>query len=592
MRLTITKSKNFEFLYIQKDVYLGDVRGKKGTDNPSGKERTTIRFAKLGRMDELMEKMNMSREEVIAWGKAEAKRMTEEEKANNEIVSANYHPNVLIEKGERRLFDCGYLFLQSILYDLRIDNIFRNIKNRHKYEFDLENIFADLIYARIMEPGSKRSSYEYCKSLLEPPKYELHHVYRGLSVLGKEMDYIQAEIYKNTNFVVPRNNRILYYDCTNYYFEIEEPDELRKYGKSKEHRPNPIVQMGLFMDGDGLPLAFNLFEGNKNEQQSMTPLEEKILKDYGIDKVVVCTDAGLGSDANRAFNDVQDRAFIVTQSLKKLNKQDRMIAMNDEGWKRLSDGKTVDITAIKAEPELYTRDLFYKEESYGTKKVPGQIMYVTYSPRYALYQKEIRGRQVERAEKMAEEGKKKRDTNNPNDPARFVKKTAVTKDGEVAENMICELDTEKIAEESCYDGFYAVCTNLIEDSVKDILKISEGRWQIEESFRIMKTDFEARPAYVSREDRIKAHFLTCYLALLVYRIIEKKLEKKYTCRQIITTLRDMKLLASAGQGYLPAYTRTDLTDYLHRIFKFRTDYEILKKAYVRSLIRQTKDHSQ
>jgi transposase len=593
MRISIRpSSKSSDVIYIIKDIYLRDLRGKKGISNPSGKERTTVTVKKLGRIDELMEKMNMSRDEVIAWAKAEAKRMTDEEKANNEVISVDYHPNVLIDKGERRLFGCGYLFLQSLLYDLRIDNICRNIKNRHKYDFDLENILSDLVYARVLEPGSKRSSLDYCSSLLEAPKYQLHHVYRTLSVLAKEMDYIQAEIYKNSNFAVPRNNHILYYDCTNYYFEIEEPDELRKYGKSKENRPNPIVQMGLFMDGDGLPLAFNIFEGNKSEQQSMTPLEEEILKNYGIDKVVVCTDAGLGSDANRHFNDIQERGFIVTQSLKKLKEEDSKIAMNDEGWKRLSDGQRVDIAAIKAEPESYTNELFYKEEPYGTKKVPGQIMYVTYSPRYALYQKEIRKGQIERAEKMVNAGRSKRETKNPNDPARFVRKTAVTKDGEVAESTICELDTDRIMNESSYDGFYAVCTNLTADSVKDILKVSEGRWQIEESFRIMKTDFEARPVYLSREDRIKAHFLICYLALLLYRIIEKKLEKKYTCREIISTLREMKLLSSAGKGYIPAYTRTDLTDELHQLFGFRTDYEILKKSYIRSVIAKTKKRNQ
>ena len=320
-------------------------------------------------------------------------------------------------------------------------------------------------------------------------------------------------------------------------------------------------------------------------------VEEDILKNYGIDRVVVCTDAGLASDGNRAFNDVQGRGFIVTQSLKKLKEKDREIAMNDEGWKRLKDDAPVDIHAIQAEPELYTDFLYYKEEPYGTKKVPGQIMYVTYSPRYALYQREIRSRQIERAQKMIAEGKKKNDTHNPNDPARFVKKISVTDEGEVADRQVCVLDEDRIGSESMYDGFYAVCTNLVEDTAADVLKVSEGRWQIEESFRIMKTEFEARPVYLSRDDRIKAHFLTCFLALLFYRILEKKLNKAYTCRQIIRTLRDMKFITVEGIGYQPAYTRTDLTDELHRLFGFRTDYQIMKKSAVRSIIRQTKQRN-
>jgi transposase len=325
----------------------------------------------------------------------------------------------------------------------------------------------------------------------------------------------------------------------------------------------------------------------------MTPLEEEILKNYGIDKVVVCTDAGLGSDANRHFNDIQERGFIVTQSLKKLKEEDRKIAMNDEGWKRLSDGQRVDIAAIKAEPESYTNELFYKEEPYGTKKVPGQIMYVTYSPRYALYQKEIRKGQIERAEKMVNAGRSKRETKNPNDPARFVRKTAVTKDGEVAESTICELDTDRIMNESSYDGFYAVCTNLTADSVKDILKVSEGRWQIEESFRIMKTDFEARPVYLSREDRIKAHFLICFLALLVYRLLEKKLDeknagKKYTCSQILSTLKEMNFASVEEQGYMPLYERTELTDVLHEVCGFRTDYQFISKSKMREIEKNSK----
>lgn len=591
MRISIRpSSKKSDSIYIIKDLYLRDVRGKKSAGKPSGKDRTTVTVANLGKIPDLMASMNMTRDEVIAWAKEEARRMTEKEKKDNERVSIDYFPNLRIEKDVLRHFNCGYLFLQSLYYELRMDNVCRNISSRHDFKYSLDSILSDLIYARVLEPCSKRASYKYCQALLEPPKYQEHDVYRALSVLAEENDYIQSEVYKNSNFVLKRNNRILYYDCTNYYFEIEEDDEFRKYGKSKENRPNPIVQMGLFMDGNGIPLAFDLFEGNQNEQPSMKPLEQKIIRDFGIDKVIVCTDGGLGSEDNRLFNDIEGRAFIVTQSLKKLKAEEREAAMSDSGWRRLSDNKPVDLSEIRENPEQYKDCLYYKEEPYGTKKVPGQIMYVTYSPKYALYQKNIRSKQIERASELIKAGKKKGSRNNPNDPARFVRKISVTKDGEAADKTHYSLDTEKIENEAMYDGYYAVCTNLVEDSARAILEVSEGRWEIEESFRIMKTDFEARPVHLSREDRIRAHFLICYLALLIFRLLEKKLNSKYTSSEIISTLRKMSLMGVEGYGFQPSYTRTDLTDELHEKFGFYTDYQILKKSVIRSIIRQTKEH--
>lgn len=585
MRLNVIRSpKGVESLYITRDTYLGS---KPGPDGKPGKKRTTSVYKKLGRVDVLMKEKNMSHDEVIQWARDHAKELTEQEKSKDLIVPLYLHTGVQIPLNEERSFNCGYLFLQNIYYGMKVNNICRNIKQRYKYEFSLDAILSDLVYARILEPCSKRASYQYCRKLLEPPKYSDYDVYRALSVLAKECDYIQAELYKNSNLICSRNNRILYYDCTNYYFEIEEDDDLRKYGKSKENRPNPIVQMGLFMDGNGIPLAFNVFPGNQNEQPSMTPLEQKIIRTFGFEKFVVCTDGGLGSDNNRAFNDIEGRAFIVTQSLKKLKEDERKSAMDDRNWKKLSNGESVDINEIIKEPEKHTKELYYKEDVYGTKKVPGQLMIVTYSPKYALYQKKIRGKQIERAEAMIKSGKKKSTHKNPNDPARFVKKTSVTKDGEAADKTLYELDDDRIAEEKQYDGFYAVCTNLVEEDVKAILEVSEGRWEIEESFRIMKTDFRARPVYLSREDRICAHFLTCFMALLIFRILEHKLGGRYTSGEIIDTLREMRMISTEG-GYQPAYKRTELTDSLHEIFGFHTDYQIIPRSDMRSIIKNTK----
>lgn len=573
MRLRVKNDKGIERLYVEKSIRI------------SSTKVTTQNVEKLGRMDELMRSMNMSREEVIAW----AKEHVEEMNASSSPVLLSLSPSASIAMDEQRTYRAGYLFLQDIYYSLKMKNIFRNIEKRHRYKYDLDAILSDLVYARILEPTSKRASYEAAKTFLEQPTYEKHDIYRGLSVLAQEMDYIQSEVYKNSNFVISRNNRVLYYDCTNFYFEIEQADEFRKYGKSKEHRPNPLVQMGLFMDGDGIPIAFDLFDGASNEQPSLKPLEKKLLRDFGFEQFIVCTDAGLGSEANRRFNDVNGRAFVVTQSLKKLKDEERASAMNDKNWRRLSDGKPVkDFDKIRQNPADYTDEIFYKERIHDGSSVDGQLMIITYSPAYALYQRNVRQAQIERAEKMVAAKNVKKQRKNPNDPARFVKVTSITPDGEIAAKKIYDLDDAAIEKEARYDGFYAVCTNLIDDSAKDILTVSEGRWKIEESFRILKTDFESRPVYISREDRIRAHFLTCYLALLIFRLLEKKLGDGYTSSQIIQTLRDYNLLRINGEGYLPEYTRTLLTDRLHDEFGFRTDLEFVPTRKMRSIIASTK----
>ena len=573
MRLRIKNDKGIERLYIEKSIRI------------SSTKVTTQNVEKLGRMDELMKSMNLSREEVIKW----AGERVDELNASSSPVHLSLSPSTSITMGEQRTFRAGYLFIQDIYYSLKMKNIFRNIEKKHHYKFDLDGILSDLIYARILEPTSKRASYEVAKTFLEKPSYEEHDIYRGLSVLTQEMDYIQSEVYKNSNFVISRNNRVLYYDCSNFYFEIEQADEFRKYGKSKEHRPNPLVQMGLFMDGDGIPIAFDLFDGASNEQPSLKPLEQKLLRDFGFKKFVICTDAGLGSEANRRFNDVCGRAFVVTQSLKKLKDAERTSAMDDRNWHRLSDGKAIrDFEKIRRNPADYSDEIYYKERIHDGSSVDGQLMIVTYSPAYALYQKNIRRSQIERAEKMVLARNIKKQRKNPNDPARFVKVTSITPEGELASKKIYEIDETAIENEAFYDGFYAVCTNLIDDSVKDILTVSEGRWKIEESFRILKTDFESRPVYVSREDRIRAHFLTCYLALLIFRLLEKKIGGGYTSNQIIQTLRDYNLLRINGEGYLPEYTRTELTDRLHQEFGFRTDTEIVPTRKMRSIIASTK----
>ena len=341
--------------------------------------------------------------------------------------------------------------------------------------------------------------------------------------------------------------------------------------------------MGLFTDGDGIPLAFFLFPGNQNEQTSLKPLERKVIEDFGCDRFIFCSDAGLASENNRLFNHTGKRGFIVTQSIKKLAAEYRETALNRKGFRRLSDGKLVDLELLGEEDY---KDLFYKEEPYSSKKLEQRLI-ITYSPKYAAYQKELREKQVRRAMDMLKDGNHKKTRKNPNDPARFINKEAFTKDGEIAD-ILYYLDEAKIAEEARYDGLYAVCTDLFDDQPGDILKVSEGRWQIETCFRIMKTDFCARPVYVQREDRIKAHFLICFISLLVYRLLEKKLEKNYTCCEILETLRKFQFADVAGQGFMPLYKRTMLTDALHSISGIETDFEFITKGKMKEIQKKSK----
>ncbi len=336
------------------------------------------------------------------------------------------------------------------------------------------------------------------------------------------------------------------------------------------------------MDGDGIPLAFSLFPGNANEQTSLKPLEEKVLSEFGCQRFIYCSDAGLGSKKIRTYNHTGERAFIVTQSIKKLQSEDKEWALNKKGFKRVSDDKPVDISTL-SEDDM---GLYYKEEPYTPHKLH-QHLIITYSPMFARYQKTIRDRQIDRAQKMLNSGSVKKECKNPNDPARLIGKIAATDDGEVA-NIHNYLDTDKIDSEALYDGLYAVSTDLLDDNAGDILKISEGRWEIEECFRIMKTDFEARPVFLQNETRIKAHFLTCYLALIVYRYLEKELENNFTCEVILDTLKGMNFASVQEQGYMPLYKREKLTDALHQVCGFRTDYQFITKRQMKAIQKKSK----
>ena len=575
MRLSIVKSPNARQFYVIQSY-----------TNKNGK-RTSKIVEKLGNENEILKKSKG--EDPVVWAKRYIDELNKKEKENNLKILLEKSTSKLIEKNKQNSFNCGYLFLEKIYYELGLDKICNKISVNYKFEYDLDNILSRLLYGRIIYPSSKLATYNLSKKFIEQPNFELQHIYRALNVISKENEFIQAELYKNSLKLSKRNTGILYYDCTNYFFETEQEEDLKQYGPSKEHRPNPIVQMGLFMDGDGIPLAFNITPGNTNEQTTLTPTEQKILDDFKLSKFIVCTDAGLASIANRKFNNKDDRAFITTQSIKKLKEHLKDWSLSKTGWKLSGDEKEYDISNLEdteESKEYYKNKIFYKERWIKENGLEQKLI-VTFSLKYKNYQRRIRNSQIERAQKAISTNSLKLDKCNQNDYKRFISKTSITTDGEVAEKKVLSLNAKQIEKEEQYDGFYGVCTNL-EDNAEEIIKVNQRRWEIEESFRIMKSEFKARPVYLSRDDRITAHFTTCFLSLVLHRYLEKRLDEKYTCSEIIDTLRDMNLMENVGIGYVPVYTRTDITDTLHEKFNFRTDYEITNIRMMKKILKNLK----
>ncbi|MCL2695771.1 MAG: IS1634 family transposase [Clostridiales bacterium] len=571
MRLKITQSKNARSLYVIKSF------------RANGKNTSKI-VEKLGTYDELLRKLNG--QDPIAWAKAYIEELNRKDKEENRKIMVQYSPAKLIAKDEQHSFNAGYLFLQQIYHQLKLHDICRTIADKYKFSFSLDAVLSRLVYGRILFPASKSATCQLSARFIEQSNFELQHIYRALEVIAKETDFIQSELYKNSLALGKRNCGVLYYDCTNYFFEIEQEEGLKQYGYSKEHRPNPLVQMGLFMDGDGIPLAFDIHAGNTNEQVTLTPLEQKILDDFGVSKFVVCTDAGLASYDNRRFNDRCDRAFITTQSIKTLKAYLKEWALHPAGW-RLMGGNGPERYDISTLDEQKDRENTYYKERWINENGLEQKLIVTYSIKHREYQREVRNGQIERAAKLIGTRPGKLKKCGPNDCKRFIAKTTITADGEVAEKTLFSIDTDIIAAEEAFDGFYGTCTNL-EDEAPAIMTAVHRRWEIEECFRILKSEFKARPVYLSRDDRIRAHFVTCFIALSIYRFLEKKLSGRFTCRQIIQGLRDMNFLEIPGDGFVPNYTRSDFTDALHAAFGFRTDYQILSKSQFKKISAATK----
>lgn len=592
MRLKYNQTKKGKCFYIIRSIYRNG-------------RNTSETYEKLGYLDDI--KREHGCDDPEKWIQEHLAELNEAEQAEKSCkVIVPYNPHALIPKGAAQSFNIGYLFLQQVYYELCLDLICSRISKRHAFQYDMNEILSRLVYGRILSPGSKLSTCKFSKKLLEQPSFEYHQVVRALSVIADEFDFIQSELYKFSSQVLPRKTGVLYYDCTNFYFEIEQEDPVsnqeadeqdiaaRKYGVSKQHQPAPLVQMGLFMDYSGIPLAVSINRGNKNEQQTLIPLEEKLLQDFELAKFVVCTDAGLASEANRKFNNFGERSFVTTVSIKKMEQELQKWCLDPDGWHLEGTDEVYNISHLEdteKEREENHKKTFYKQkyiEGYDEERDIefNQTLIVTYSLKYRDFLRNKRNSQIQRALKAIEEGSSSLEKKNANDYRRFIKRKASDKKGKEVK-IQCFLDEESVAEEEKFDGFYAVETNL-DDDVPDILAINHGRWEIEESFRIMKDDFRSRPAYLSRNDRIKAHFMTCFIALLVYRILEKKLDSRFTCDEIVSALQSMCITKAKDIGYNPSYMRTDLTDVLHEVAGFRTDYEIIRAKAMKGILRKSK----
>jgi len=580
----------------------------------NGKKTTTRNVKNFGKHSELLK----ITDDPLAYVKEEIRKMNEEYRVGRVAYDFKADFNERVERTDDEAsaskdLNIGYFYLQEIIQHLKLRDFFSGITDSRKMKFDCYTIMRFLTYARILDPGSKYSTWEHLENFYEKPGFDYQHILRCMDVLYDNYEDYLKWTYEKSNSVVKRDTSVLYYDCTNFYFECEKEDDavvdeitgeimcgLRKYGVSKEHRPNPIVEMGLFMDKNGIPISMCLHPGNTGEQLTAVPLEKDILKMTDGAKFIYCADAGLGSYNIRKFNSMGGRAFIVTQSVKKLSGTLKTAVFNDCGYKLLSNDAPASVENLKTMDKSDEKKLpLYKDMAYKVinadkavdlglyeekvlkngkvKKVKStgllrQKVIITFSRKMMEYQRTVRNRQIERARKMAARNDPEEIRKGPNDVRRFMKRTVKTKSGEeaVIEYII---DEEKIKEEEKYDGYYAVATNL-DDPAKDILEVTHNRYKIEDCFRIMKTNFSGRPAFHWTEPRIKSHFLICYTALLVYRLLECSLDAQgthITTANLIKTLQNMNVVNVHDVEYMALYKGSKTLDALTKLSELELD---------------------
>ena len=548
-------------------------------------------YLKLGKASEIMDKYGC--DDAEAWARRKLKEINDSIRDDKASVMVPYNPDMKIETGNWKTVHCGHMVLLPLYNKLGLAQFSAEVGRRHRFRYDFADILRKLVMCRVLFPDSKRATRECLNEFVDAPDFSLDDIYNFLGVLAEEITPLQKSLYEATRNELSRRTGVIYYDCTNYYFEIEKEDSLRRYGRSKEHRPNPIVQMGMFMDADGLPLAFCINPGNTGEQQTLQPLEEILANDFNLSEFVVCTDAGLASIDNRLYNTTEGRNYIVTQSIPQLPGTMKDWALEKKGWKRLgdSDDVTYDISELNLENEkghLYYRERWFRENRSAVKDYEERLI-VTFSPKYALYQRQLRAQHMEKAlEMIRRRSEKSRQTQQ--DPRRLISTVRCTDDGEVAQNTLMSLDTDLIEKEKAMDGLNCVATRL-EDSVGDILHVNGFRYEIEHLFRVTKTEFDARPVYLRREDRIRAHFAICFVALLLLKAFQKQVnegmdeDSRYSSEQIISALAGMKYNVVRGTGYVPAYSATALRSRCCETANLPIDRQIVLNREMRQYVK-------
>ena len=581
MYLDIRKGKNRRFYIMQ------------GFRIKGGGTSTKV-YMKLGTESEIIERYGCA--DAEAWARQKLKEINNSIKEDKASVMISYNPNKKIESGQWRTVHCGHMVLLPLYNKLGLARFSAQVRARHRFKYDFADILCKLVMCRVLFPDSKRASRECMNDFVDAPDFSLDDVYNFLEVLSKEITPLQKCLYEATKNELYRRTGVIYYDCTNYYFEIEREDNLRRYGKSKEHRPNPIVQMGMFMDADGLPLAFCINPGNTSEQQTMQPLEEILANEFKLSEFVVCTDAGLASIDNRLYNTSEGRNYIVTQSITGLPKLMREWALDKTGWRKFGDrdDRVYDISKLDLSEErdsLYYRERWFKENRSNIKEYEERLI-VTFSPKYALYQRQLRAEHIEKALRMIE-NKSEKSRQTQQDPRRLIATTHCTSDGEVAEKSVMSLNRAIIAKEEAMDGLNCLATKL-EDPVGEILHVNGFRYEIEHLFRVTKTEFDARPVYLRREDRIRAHFAICFVALLLLKAFQMQLnegldnDQKYSTEQIINALAGMDYNVVRGTGYVPAYSATKLRSRCCEVSNVQIDTQIVVSRKMRQYIKMLK----
>lgn len=589
----------------------------------NGKKTTTKNIKRLGKHSELL----LITDNPLEYAKNEVKKMNEEYRSGRSefIVTMDFNeriPSTDSPCSNSTSLNIGYLYLKDVYAKLNLSDFFKSVSSDRKITYDCNKICQFLTYARILDPASKYGTYDKLDTYYEKPQVEYQHMIRFLDILDRNSDKYLKHLFDNSENIVKRDTSVMYYDCTNYFFETEKPDEeivdevtgeiilgLRQFGISKENKTSPIVEMGLIMDSRGIPISMCIHPGNTNEQLTAVPLEKEVIKMTGNKKFIYCADAGLGSYNIRKFNDMGGRAYIVTQSVKKLGQEIKDIVFNDSNYRLLSNDDAITLKemrtfnkkdannlslyndfAYKVIPANTAMDTgLYEEKVYKngrTKKVKAkgtlhQYIIVTFSRKMMEYQRTIRERQLERAKKLLRLKDPEKIKKGPNDIRRFLKNTS-------SDTANYVLDMDKIHEEEKYDGFYAVATNL-DDSAKDILAVAQNRYKIEDCFRIMKTNFDARPVFLRKPERIRAHFLICYTALLIYRLMECKLDDNLThvtTSNLIKTLRNMNVVNMDDMYYKSIYSGSQALDALEKCFELQLNRKYYKPSDLNKIVKK------